>query len=107
MPSISSFGPIPTSAETMALRMGLPLCADAPERAKNTMMNAATSACSAVPHIFAIVSSRMRERRCAPPLRVQLLFVHFVTWHDAAVVGGVRVLNPDFLSSVLLARHRI
>jgi hypothetical protein len=27
---------------------------------------------------------------------VQLLFVHFVTWHDAPVVGGVRVLSPDY-----------
>src|SRR5262249_28028602 len=38
------------------------------------------------------------ERRGAPPLMVQFLFLYFVTWHDAPVVGGVRVLSPDFLS---------
>src|SRR5262249_25806401 len=38
------------------------------------------------------------ERPCAPPLMVHLLFLYFLTWHDAPVVGGVRVLSPDFLA---------
>src|SRR5262249_21507744 len=49
--------PAPVSARLIPTLMGLPLCADAPEREKNTMMNAATSACTAVPHIFAIVGA--------------------------------------------------
>src|SRR6476620_10683467 len=38
---------------------------------------------------------------------VQFLFVHFVTWHYAPVVGGVPVLSLTTLPLVLLARHRI
>jgi hypothetical protein len=53
--------PAPVSARLIPTLMGLPVCADAPEREKNPMMKAATNACSAVPHIFAMVSSRMRN----------------------------------------------
>src|SRR6185503_10294239 len=78
--------PAPVSARLIPTLMGLPVCADAPEREKNPMMKAATNACSAVPHIFAMVSSRMRNVG-APASHGAVLFVHFVTWHDAPVVG--------------------
>src|SRR5262245_61723496 len=49
--------PAPVSARLNPTLMRSPLCADAPDGAKNPMINAATDARSAIPHTFPIVSS--------------------------------------------------
>ena len=63
--------PPPVSARLNPTLMGSPLCADAPDRAKNPVINAATDARSAIPHTFPIVSSSWatsvrRLSWCAP-----------------------------------------
>src|SRR6185503_12234308 len=77
--------PAPVSARLNPILMGLPLCANAPESGNRATTNAATSARSAFPNTFAIVSSLQATRRCEP-LLLYLLLVHFLGRHDAPVV---------------------
>src|SRR6187399_227570 len=61
--------PAPVRARLKPILTGLPLCADAPERASSPTMNAATNARSAFQHNFAIVLSLERGVDARRPCR--------------------------------------
>src|SRR4051812_12098153 len=103
--------PAPVSARLIPILIGLPLCADAPDSASSPMMNAAASARSAFPQIFAIASSLERGVDARRSYRASFisLFMHLVARHDTPIIRGARVLLPDFrlLRPVAVPRPRL
>src|SRR4029078_13463452 len=88
--------PAPVSARPTPMRIGLPLCADAPESERNATINAAAHVRSAFPMSLVIVSSLTGKASLCLALCSQSpgLLVHFIRRHDAPVVPCIRVFLP-------------